>query len=401
MIMGALTDTRVVFVAGPRQSGKSTLVREIAATGHPARLLTLDDDATLRAARADPTGFLAGFDAPLAIDEVQRAPDLLLAIKARVDLDPRPGRYLLTGSASVFDSRRVPDALTGRVDTVRLWPLSQAEIEGSGANIVDALFAGAVPWIDGAPVGRAAFAEVVAMGGFPEARLRPPGRRERWFANYVADTVSRDMRELSDALRLHEMPRLLRLLASQAAGEVVYRNLARRLDMSHETVKAYIELLEMVFLVRTLPAWRPGLGTREVHAPKAYLVDSGLLAHLLAADDSRIAGDDQVTGRILESFVAMEVARLADCADVSVVVHHYRNGRDEVDLVLEARSGDIAAIEVKAAATVRPRDHAPMARLRDQAGERFVAGIVLYTGAQTLPLGDRIWAMPVSGLWTT
>jgi hypothetical protein len=400
MVLDALADTRVVFVAGPRQSGKSTLVRGIAATEHPARLLTLDDDATLRAARSDPTGFLAGFDGPLAIDEVQRAPDLLLAIKARVDLDPRPGRYLLTGSASVFDSRRVPDALTGRVETVRLWPLSQAEIEGSDVNIVDTLFAGTVPWIDGAPVGRAAFAEVVAMGGFPEARLRSPARRERWFANYVADTVSRDLRELSDALRLHEMPRLLRLLASQAAGEVVYRNLARRLDMSHETVKAYIELLEMVFLARTLPAWRPGLGAREVHAPKAYLVDSGLLAHLLAADDSRIAGDDQVTGRILESFVAMEVARHADCAGVPVVVHHYRNGRDEVDLVLEARSGDIAAIEVKAAATVRPRDHAPMARLRDQAGGRFVAGIVLYTGAQTLPLGDRIWAMPVSGLWT-
>lgn len=178
-----------------------------------------------------------------------------------------------------------------------------------------------------------------------------------------------------------------------------YKTVADRLQLHPDTVKSYTQLLETVFLVQRLPAWRPGLGPREAHAPKLHIVDSGLLAHLLAADESRIAEDDQVTGRLLENFVAMELVKHAEWAQTDTRVHHYRDGRDEVDLVLESRSGDIAAIEVKASASLDARDWRPLAKLRDRAGPRFRAGILIHTGRQTLPLGDRLWAVPLAGLW--
>lgn len=384
---------------GARQVGKSTLAALVAEHDHPARMLTLDDRATRVGALADPTGFVAGLDSPAVIDEVQRAPDLLLAVKEAVDRDPRPGRFLLTGSANVLSNRKVKDALTGRMEIVRLWPLSQAELQGATGNVIDALFRATPPQVTDAPVGRAAFADIVAAGGYPEALQRDGRRRQRWFRDYLDTTLDRDLRDVSDALKLGEIPRLLRLLAAQSAGLLSYKSVADRLQLHPHTVRGYVALLETVFLVRSLPAWRPGLGAREVHAPKLHLVDAGLLAHLLSADVARIAADDQVTGRLVESFVAMEIVKHADWARTDVRVHHYRDGRDEVDIVLESRSGEIAAVEVKAGASVDPRDARALEKLRDRAPARFRAGIVIYTGRQTVPLGDRLWAMPIGGLW--
>jgi len=399
LVVEALGDTRVVFVMGARQVGKSTLTAIVAEQDHPARILTLDDRATRAAALADPTGFVAGIDEPAVIDEVQRAPDLLLAIKETVDRDPRPGRFLLTGSANVLSNRKVKDALTGRMQIVRLWPLSQSEIHRSHNNLVDALYAADPPQIRDARVGRAAFVDLVAAGGFPEAMAREGRRRQTWFRDYLDTTLDRDLRDVSDALKLEAMPRLLRLLATQAAGLLNYKTVADRLQMHPDTIKSYTQLLETVFLVQRLPAWRPGLGPREVHAPKLHLVDTGLLTHLLAADTQRIAHDDQVTGRLLENFVAMEIVKHADWAQTDTRVHHYRDGRDEIDIVLESRAGDITAVEVKAGASLDARDWRALAKLRDRADTRFRAGVLIHTGSQTLPLGDRLWAVPVSALW--
>jgi len=401
LVHEALRDTRIVFVMGARQVGKSTLAREVAAANAITTVLTLDDQATREAALADPSGFIAGLSHPALIDEVQRAPDLLLAIKQDVDAHPdEAGRYLLTGSANVVTSRKVKDALTGRMDIVRLWPLSQTEIHERQGNVVDALLGGHPPLVTGAPVGRQAFASVAAAGGYPEARLRAGRRRERWFANYLETTLDRDLRDITDARRLDEAPRLLRYLAARSAGLLSYRNVAAGLDLNHETVKEYVGLLQTIFLVRVLPAWRPGIGSREVQAPKCHVVDAGLLAHLLGADEAGIAGDDQVTGRLLESFVVTEILKHVDWAVIGASAYHYRQRDDEVDLVLENRAGDIAAVEVKAAASLRPKDWRPLEKLRDGRGERFKAGVVIYTGAQTLPLGDRLWAVPISGLWS-
>jgi predicted AAA+ superfamily ATPase len=398
-VLDALADTRVVFIGGARQVGKSTLARGITRGERPAEELSLDRRATRETALADPEGFVAGLNGPVLIDEIQRAPDLLLAIKDAVDRDLTPGQFLLTGSANVITARKVKDALTGRMETIPLWPLAQSEIHGTDANLVDALFAGEPPRIAGAVVGRDAFVEIVAAGGYPEARLRSGRRRAQWFANYLDTTLDRDLRDISDARKLDEIPRLLRLLAAQAANVLSYRAVAAKLGLTHDTVGDYVGLLQTIFLIRLLPAWRPGIGAREAHAPKAYLIDSGLLAHLLGADERRIATDDQVTGKVLENFAVVEVLKHADWARTDTRAYHYRQREEEVDLVLESRAGEIVAIEVKAATSIGRKDIRAMEKLRDGSGERFKAGIVLCTCAQTIPLGKRLWAVPISGLW--
>jgi predicted AAA+ superfamily ATPase len=400
LIVEGMDDSRIVFVGGARQVGKTTLVTEIAQHERPMTAFTLDDQLTREAAVNDPAGFIADLAGPAFIDEIHRAPDLLLELKKAVDADTAPGRFVITGSANVLTSKRIQDALPGRIDRVDMWPLAQSEIRGGTLNVVDELFAGHAPQVTGAPVGRAAFSSVVGEGGYPEARARPPGRRRtRWFDNYVSGTLARDLVELADVRRIDDAERLLRLLASQSANLLSYRRIGARLDMHHETVKAYVALLEQMFLVKRLPAWRPGLGAREASTPKLYVCDSGLLAHLLGADTTRIEGDDQVTGKLCETFVAGELLRHASWSEQQPRLFHYQRDREDVDLVLENNRGEVAAVEVKAAATLRSSDWKWLKKLANARGESFRAGIVVYAGEQTVPLGGRLWAVPYSGLW--
>lgn len=397
----ALTDTRIVLVLGARQVGKSTLTRTVSGRDFPAgSAYTLFDQATRVAATTDPTGFVAGLTKPALIDEVQRAPDLILAITDAVDRDNSPGQFLLTGSANILATKRAFESMSGRAELVRLYPLSQSELEGSDRNVVDRLLAGEVPSVSGAPIGRDAFVERVAAGGYPEVIRRRPPRRAPWFRDYLQTIIERDLRDIATATKAQEIMPLLRLLASQAANLLDYSRIARDLEISDKTVKAYVKLLADVFLVHVLRPWRPGFGRREVHKPKPLIVDSGLLAYLLGADESRIANDDQVTGRILESFCGMELVKHAAWSQRQPEVFHYRADRDEIDLVLESRSGEVACVEIKAAASIAPSDFAAIVKLRDRLRQRFKAGVVLYTGSDTLPLADRIWAVPISGLWS-
>lgn len=400
IVVEALRHARIVLISGARQVGKTTLSTGIAATDHPMRALTLDDRPTREAALQDPAGFVAGLDGPVLIDEIQRAPDLLLEIKRVVDRDTTPGRFLLTGSASVLSSARILDALTGRIDRIRMWPLARSEIAGGALNIVDELLAGRAPQLDNATVGRRAFASAIAEGGYPEARLRPAGRsRSQWFESYIDTALERDMREIADARRLDEMNRLLRLLASQSANLLSYRAVGQRLEMHHDTVKAYVALLEQIFLVHRLLPWRPGIGARESSRPKVYISDPGMLAHLLGADTERIGRDDRVTGKACETLVAAELLKHASWARQSVGVYHYQREREDIDFVLESRAGELAAIEVKASASLGRADWRWLAALRDARDEQFRGGIVVYSGEQTIPLGDRLWAVPYAGLW--
>lgn len=400
LVVEALGDTRAVFLLGARQVGKSTLARQIATERGFAETANFDERGPREAALQDPAGFVAELAKPVLIDEVQRGgPELLLAIKSAVDEDLSPGQFLLTGSANLFRSRKVLDALTGRIEIVTLWPLAQAEIEKGSANFVDALFRGDPPRVAGAPRGRDALRDRIAAGGYPEARLRVGRRRSRWFESYLRTTLERDLESIADAYKLQEMPRLLRLLSTQAANLFVPAGLRRKLDLDHRTVDRYAALLEATFLLRRIPAWRPGLGQREVLHPKLHMVDSGLLLHLLGANNERLLADDRVTGKALENFVAMEVVKHADWAVDEARVHHYRRGSGEVDLVLEDRAGRICAIEVKAGVSISASDWRTMAKVRDARGEDFRCGVLLYTGADTVPLGDRLFALPLSALW--
>lgn len=401
-VVEALADTRVVLISGARQTGKSTLAMSIARDEHPADFITLDDEGQRAAAQADPRGFLARRTGPVVIDEIQRVPELLLAIKMAVDRDDTPGQFLLTGSANILTAPRVMDSLAGRIEIVTLWPLSQGELVGVGESFVDAVLGGAPPSVTPDPIDFHGLAEVLARGGFPEVVARgTQARRRRWFESYLHSMVERDIQDLADVRRSDEFGRLLRLIATRVGNILQPANLAHDLAIGRFTVESYIGLLETLYVVRRLPAWRVGLGPRVVHAPKAYVVDSGLLAYLLNADAERIVDDVRISGMLLESFVAMEVLRQLEWSRERVFLYHFRDKDDrEVDLVMESARGRVAGIEVKASATVRPHDFKGLKRLKGLAGDRFACGVVLYVGEHRVPFGDDLWAVPVSALWT-
>ncbi len=402
LVEEGVDDARIVFLAGARQVGKTTLVRRVTRRGgeRPMRELSLDDTATREAALDDPAGFVGGLDGPTFIDEIHRAPDLLLELKKAVDADTVPGRFVITGSADVLSSKRILDALPGRIDRFVLWPLAQSEIRAGTVNIVDALFDGRPPQLSGAPVGLRDYADLIVAGGYPEARERRAGRsRSRWFDGYIAGSLERDLQQLADVRRADDVEHLLRLLASQSANLFKADPIGRKLGMDHKTVKSYVGLLRQMHLVHQLPGWRPGLGAREATTPKLYLGDVGLLCHLLGADADRLLEDDQVKGKGCETFVVNEILKQASWAQTETRAFHYQRRDEDIDLVLESRAGDIACVEVKAAATLRRDDWKWLAKLRDARGGSFRAGVIVASVAQTTPLGDRLWAVPYSALW--
>jgi uncharacterized protein len=399
VVVEAMATARVVALLGPRQAGKSTLARMLAAGELAADYLSLDEEPVRIPALADPVGFIAARERPAVIDEVQRAPELLLAIKARVDRDPRPGQFLLTGSANLRRIPAVSDALPGRVDYLALWPFTQGEIAGRREDFLTGLFEGRVPDVHGAPVGRGAYAEMLLTGGFPEARSRPPGARPRFFASYVDSILDRD---LADASRVRDpvsVGTLLRLLAARSGGLARYDALAREVGIDGKTVKSHIDVLERLFLVRVRRPWHVNLGRRQVKSPKLYVSDTGLLSGLVGADERRLDRDEGFAGALLETFVATELERQAAWLPEQLSFWHYREGPREVDVVIERPSGEVVGVEVKAGATVRPRDLTGLRHLRDRLGERMLTGVVLYAGAHTLPFGEGLWAVPLQAMW--
>ncbi len=395
----ALRDTRVVLINGARQCGKSTLVQLVSAA-RGAEWRTLDRAVTRQAAEEDPTGFI-DLPTPMVIDEIQRVPELLLAIKESVDRDPRPGHFLLTGSARVLGLRMLPDALPGRMETIELWPFSQGEIDGSPDGFVDAVFSRGPDLHVDSPLQRAEYAQRVVRGGFPEAVARTqPRRRERFLDSYVADLISRDVSQLSEIERTGEMRALIRLLAARSGQLLVATALGNETRLSHRTVGRYLDLLGEVFLIKRIPAWSRNLNTRTIGTPKVAMVDSGVAANLLAADADQLLRPGAPFGPLLEGFVLMELARQLTWSDERVELFHYRTrDKTEVDAVLENRRGHVVGVEVKAASTVRAEDFRGLRHLAERLGNDFVVGIVLYTGDQTLPFGPRLRAMPLSALW--
>lgn len=398
LVREALTDTPVVLVHGPRQSGKSTLVQQLVAQLPGAEYVTLDDALALSAATADPAGFLRRYRGPLALDEVQRAPALWLAIKAEVDRDRRPGRFLLTGSANALTMPRVSESLAGRMEVHTLWPLSQGELRGRHSAFIDTVFSGNLPDGDGT-LDRADLLALALRGGFPEAVGRAtPRRRQAWFSNYLTSVVERDLRELANIDGLRDVPRLLQVLAARSAGLFNRSGVARDTGLAERTLGRYLALLRAIFLIDELPAWSRNVARRLAKAPKLLLTDTGLMGQLLrisAVDDA-----ERDAGALLETFVAMELRQQAGWSDTRVDLYHYRTlaGR-EVDLVLQAGNGALVGLEVKCAATVTQQDFAGLRELAEVVGSDLRAGIVLHTGRSRVAFGDRLWALPVESLW--
>jgi predicted AAA+ superfamily ATPase len=398
LVTAALADTRVVVVNGARQVGKSTLAEVVLRRQPGAVARFLDDPVTQAAAREDPVRFVR-HDGLMLIDEVQRVPDLWLAIKHLVDRDPRPGRFLLTGSARLLALRSLPDALPGRSETVELWPLSQGEIDDEPDGFVDAAFAVGAD-LRGRPteLRRRDYLARMARGGYPEAwRREAPRRRQRFFESYVADILSRDVRQVADIEKSASMRRLLSLLAAAPSGLLNVQRLAGEVGISAPTVHSYIEILETIYLVRRVPAWSTNLTTRAVAIPKLIFVDTGLASHLTTGTAS-----DAPLGGLLENFVLGEIARQLSWSETFARLYHYRD-RDqyEVDGVLEDNAGQVVGVEVKAAETVRAEDFRGLRLLQRRLGPRFRAGFVLYCGTESLGFGDSLTCLPISALWTT
>jgi predicted AAA+ superfamily ATPase len=402
-LLDILSVSRAAAIVGARQVGKSTLARQLQAAGALTSYYSLDDEALRSAASSDPDGFALSLVRPAVIDEVRRAPQLMLAIKQILDRDQTPGQFLLTGSADLVRSRTVADALPGRVEYVNLWPLSRAELDGRRSSIVETLLDGGVPQINGAPKGRAASADLVLAGGFPEAFARAPRQRARYFRSYVQTILGRDLPEIGGVrIERARIEQQLRLLAARTSGMVNYAALGRELALDDKTVKAHAEVLTQLFLLYALRPFSTNLGSRQVKTPKLFLTDTGMAAALIGVDEARYSAPDQgaIAGMLFETFVLMELVKQATWSGTPVELYFYRDAeKREVDLVIESVSGDVVGIETKLAASATVADARGLRLLRDKLGKRFKAGIVVYSGEHTVPLAERIWAMPLSGLW--
>jgi uncharacterized protein len=398
-VSAAIKDTRVVLVAGPRQAGKTTLVRLYEDKARP--YFTLDNPATLLAAQDDPTGFIRALEYAI-IDEVQRAPDLLLAIKESVDTDQRPGRFLLTGSANLATLPRVADSLAGRMEVIELLPFAQAEIRDSPGTFLEWAFSNDKTDLGGRAIVGDELADLIISGGYSEAISRKsPLRRQRWFENYIALVLDRDVRDISSMEQLDKLPKLLRLLAEQAGQIVNHSSYGAALSLSHVTAQRFVAILERLFLVRILQPWSNNEISRLIKSPKFAFLDCGLLSALRGAKATDYQSARSQFGPILENFVATELFKLASWNEEYFRFSHFRTReQEEVDLVIEDRRGRVVGIEVKARATVTPSDFRGLRRLQAAAGDRFLRGIVLHDHDKVTPFGERLHAMPVSRLWT-
>jgi len=403
-LLESLADTPAVLVNGARQTGKSTLVQSPEVIGQDRQYLTFDDPGILAAARRDPNGFVAGLNAPVTLDEVQHVPELFSVIKAVIDRNRQPGRFLLTGSANVTLLPKLSESLAGRMEVLTLWPFSQGEIRGVKENFVDTLFSGkSVGWSGKSPA--MSWEELLACivdGGYPPAVARKSAaRRDAWFQSYVTTVLQRDIRDLANIADTTAVPRLLSVVAARAGGLLNFADLSRTMALPQTTLKRYFALLEATFLVQLLRPWARNLGQRAIQTPKVYLNDTGLLAYLLGVTVDRLKGEGNVAGSVLENFVLMELRKQCAWSATRPELFYWRtvSGR-EVDIVLEDRTGKVVGVEVKAAATLGSNDVGGLQALATAVGKNWVRGVVLYAGAETIPFSANLHGIPIRRLWS-
>ena len=390
----SLADSPAVLIHGPRQSGKTTLARVV---GDPRGYdyINFDDNIARTAAESDPAGFVGGLSERTVLDEVQRVPSLFTALKQVIDAKRSPGRFLLTGSSQVLLVPTLSDSLAGRMEILRLHPLSQGEIYGGAPNFLDDLFRGTFPTSRTDRMGDDLAARI-ADGGYPAALARSPSRRASWYRNFIDAQLQRDVRDIARISTLDVMPRLLTAAASQTARLYNLSNMASPFQLSRPTIGDYVALLERLFLIDRLPPWHRNQLSRLVKTPKLHMGDTGLGCALLGVNRRALTQERGLLGQYLESFVLHELKRQSVCQDMPLEFFHYRD-RDqvEVDIVIERGAREVAGVEVKAAATVTPSDFRGLRKLKRAADERFVAGVVVYDGEISAGFGDGMFAVPI------
>lgn len=397
-----LSDTPVLTVSGARQVGKSTLVTQLL-KNRSHRLLNLDNAATLQAAQADPDGFVRQFpEGIVAIDEIQRVPALFRAIKAAVDENRRPGRFIITGSSNLMNLKGAEESLAGRAETLRLRGFSRGERLSFKEDFAAKAW-NPHPELPASKLERGDYLSLVTESSFPEIAEVNPRRRDRWVQAYVERVLTKDATELygiqyPDRLRL-----LLRKIASQGSSEFVAAHAGRELNIPERSVPGYLNALKDVFLIDVLPSWGTNLTRRVISKPKVFLQDPAMAASLVGVDAESLEMQisSSFTGGLLESFVATELLKQREWSAVPFNLFHFRDSTGKVvDLVMESRSREVVGVEVKAAVSLQDKDFSGLCHLQKLAGNKFRCGILLYAGKESLPMGSGLWAMPISTLWS-
>lgn len=397
----ALGRSPVVLLTGARQTGKSTLAKEIGKS-RGYTYISFDDISIFAAAKQDPIQFITNLQKPVILDEVQRVPEIFLTIKKDVDDNREPGRYILTGSANPLLIPKLGDSLAGRMEIYELFTLSQGELAGKREQFIERVFAEKFETDAGKEFSRETLYKKILTGGYPSVQTFDEEGRAQWFQSYRTTLLERDIKELAHIERMTQFPQLLGLLATRASSLLNVSDIARSVQIPPSTLGRYLSWLEVIYLIKLQAPWSVNLGKRFTQAPKLYLNDTGLLSFLLHLEVQKELNGNQllVMGGILENFVVMELKKQAGWSTVRVQDFHFRAETLEVDIVLEGPAGRVVALEVKHANTVSGQDFKTLKELRDKLGDRFVRGVVLYTGTQVIPFGDKLFAVPVSALWS-
>ncbi|MEM6405282.1 MAG: ATP-binding protein [Pseudomonadota bacterium] len=401
----ALSDTPVVFIMGPRQVGKTTLVRTLITEDKPDQwtYITLDDQTQFDIARSDPVGFIRNLpSAHIALDEIQRLPELFVSIKQSVDEQRTPGRFLLTGSANALLLPRLSDSLAGRMESIHLTTLSECEIQNSRPDFLIQLLNQKAPVTRTTRV-REQLLERLVTGCFPEPLQRThERRRQAWYQHYLNHLIQRDIRDLIHVDHPELMTRLLKITAFYVGKLINLTELGNKLCLDRLTIKKYIALLEQLFLLKTLPAWHTNEYKRLVKTPKLHLVDTGIACSIRGLNQAKLQQQTEEFGHLLESFVYNELKKQALWIEEPLYFYHYRDkDKVEVDIIIENSVGDCFAIEVKATATLGNKDFTSLKRLQNIIGDRLKIGVLLYDGDHTTAFGSRLYAVPIAALWET
>lgn len=398
-IEAALSDTPVTFIMGARQCGKTTLAKSL--INKNWQYINLDDQAQLNIAKADPIGFIRNLSAAhIAIDEIQRLPELLLAIKQSVDENRMPGRFLLTGSSNALLLPQVSDSLAGRIESIHLNTLSECEIRKVTPSFLQNILNQVPPQTKETRIKKNLINRVIT-GCYPEPLQRESHKRvTMWYKQYINSLIQKDIKEIEQINHPEKMLKLLKLTAHYSAKLINLTDLSNKLDLNKETIKKYISLLEHLFLIKLLPAWHSNKSKRLIKTPKLHLNDTGIVCALQDINTDYLQNTPDTFGSLLETFVINELQKQAAWLDQDTMFYHYRDkDKVEVDCIIENSAGECFGIEVKSSATLTNKDFTGLNRLKNTIPNKFKMGVLLYDGDHTTAFSDNLYAVPIGALW--
>jgi predicted AAA+ superfamily ATPase len=400
-----LEDFRIVSINGARQSGKTTLSKEIAKE-LDMDYYTFDNESTKMVAESNPINFIEQLSKkPCVIDEIQMVPNIISALKMSVDQKNQSGMFLLTGSADLFKMSSIKESLAGRMVSLSLYPLSYFELNNCSKNIIDMLFDATIQEFNFKKLDYEKMIEQIVTGGFPSVQGKSARSQDAWFETYIEARIEKDLSLVKKVSQENksEINKLLKILASITSNLIKYSSLSKHLSIKDTTVKSDIEILEALFLVKRVNPYFTNLGKREIKAPKIQFVDTGLVAHLVDTDaHTLITSDREMLGNFVENFIYSEFLKHSSYAKKSTKIYHYRDGNYEVDLVLEQKNGNIVAVEVKSSSVIKTEYLRGLVRLAQNAKDKFLYGYIFYGGDEVLPIskdGFTFWCIPFGVLF--